>query len=144
MKFNRLTTVVTVVIFTLFSAQSIFAQRFMENLNRGLIAVKTSDGYFLSWRLSGTEPDNIGFNVYKGTTKLNPAVITNATCFQDNTSGSGIYTVKAVLGGVEQESSKAAIVLSTNYLNIPITPPATGYTQATLRWVILTATGNMR
>ena len=45
-------------------------QRIMEKLGRGLVAVKTDSGYFLSWRLFGTEQgSDIAFNVYKGTTK---------------------------------------------------------------------------
>ena len=63
--------------------------RYMEKLDRGLIAVKSASGYFLSWRLFGTDPQDatFGFNVYKGSTKLNTAVITNATCYQDNSTG---------------------------------------------------------
>jgi rhamnogalacturonan endolyase len=101
------------------------APRVVEKLDRGLIAVKSGSGYFLSWRLFGTDPqDNIfGFNVYKGTTRLNTSVITNATCYQDNSSGTDAYTVKPVTNGVEGTASEAAIVLSTNYLNIPLTPP---------------------
>ena len=54
------------------SAQTTTA-RYMEKLDRGLIAVKSGSGYFLSWRLFGTDPQDatFGFNVYKGTTKLN-------------------------------------------------------------------------
>jgi rhamnogalacturonan endolyase len=98
----------------------------MEKLNRGLIAVKSGSGYYVSWRLFGTDPqDNtFGFNVYKGGTKLNAAVITNATCYQDNSSGSGTYTVKPVTGGVEGEASENALVIeSGNYVTIPLTPP---------------------
>jgi rhamnogalacturonan endolyase len=77
------------------SASAAATARYMEKLDRGLIAVKSGSGYFLSWRLFGTDPqDNtFGFNVYKGTSKLNTAVITNATCYQDNSSGTGTYTV---------------------------------------------------
>jgi rhamnogalacturonan endolyase len=101
------------------------AQRYMEKLNRGLIAVKSGSGYFLSWRLFGTDPqDNtFGFNVYKGATKLNTALITNATCYQDNTGGSGAYTVKPVTGGLEGAASEAALALDTNYLSIPLIAP---------------------
>ena len=68
------------------------AQRYMEKLDRGLIAVKSGSGYFLSWRLFGTDPQDtsFGFNVYKGTTKLNATVITNSTNYQDNSTGTGM------------------------------------------------------
>jgi rhamnogalacturonan endolyase len=101
------------------------AQRYVEKLDRGLIAVRSGSGYFLSWRLFGTDPqDNtFGFNVYKGATKLNAAVITNATNYQDNSTGTGVYTVKPVTSGAEGTASEPALVLSGNYLTIPLTPP---------------------
>jgi rhamnogalacturonan endolyase len=101
------------------------AQRYMEKLDRGLIAVKSGSGYYLSWRLFGTDPQDstFGFNVYKGGSKLNTSAITNATCYQDNSTGTGAYTIKPVTNGTEGTASESALVLSTNYLNIPLTPP---------------------
>jgi len=104
------------------------AQRFMEKLDRGLIAVKSGSGYFLSWRLFGTDPQDssFGFNVYQGTTKLNTAVITDSTNYTDSAGGSGTYTVKAVTNGVEGETSEPALVIDGGYVNIPITAPPGG------------------
>jgi rhamnogalacturonan endolyase len=102
------------------------AQRQMERLNRGLVAVSSGGGYFLSWRLFGDEPLDTGFNVYKGSIKLNASPITSATCYQDSSGGSGTYTVRAVINGQEQEASENARVLSGNYLSIPVTVPS-GY-----------------
>ena len=42
-----------------------FAQRQMENLSRGVVAIRQDDGVFVSWRLLGTEPTDLGFNVYR-------------------------------------------------------------------------------
>ncbi|MGB7567552.1 MAG: rhamnogalacturonan lyase, partial [Chitinivibrionales bacterium] len=64
-----------------------------------------------------------GFNVYKGTTKLNASVITNSTNYQDNSAGTGTYTVKPVTNGVEGDASENAMVITGGYLNIPLTPP---------------------
>ena len=99
--------------------------RYMEKLDRGLIAVHSGSGYFLSWRLFGTDPQDatFGFNVYKGSTKLNAAVITNATGYQDNSTGTGTYTVKPVTNGVEGAASENAMVITGSYLNIPLTQP---------------------
>ena len=110
------------------SASAAATARYMEKLDRGLIAVKSGSGYFLSWRLFGTDPqDNtFGFNVYKGTSKLNTAVITNATCYQDNSSGTGTYTVKPVTNGVEGDPSENALLINNGYVNIPITAPPGG------------------
>ena len=109
-------------------AGSARAQRYMEKLDRGLVAVKSGTGYFLSWRLFGTDPQDttFGFNVYRGTTKLNAAVITNSTNYQDTAGGTGTYTVKAVTNGVEGETSAPAIVIDAGYLNVGITPPPNG------------------
>lgn len=123
---HKLAVVVAIAIGILITLTvSANAQRYMEKLDRGLIAVKSGSGYFLSWRLFGTDPqDNtFGFNVYKGSTKLNTAVITNATNYQDNSSGAGTYTVKTVVNGVEGEVSENAIVIEGGYLTIPLTPP---------------------
>jgi rhamnogalacturonan endolyase len=100
----------------------------MEKLDRGLVAVKSGSGYFLSWRLFGTDPQDttFGFNVYRGTAKLNATVITNSTNYLDSAGGSGTYTVKAVTNGVEGETSAPAIVIDNAYLNIPITAPPSG------------------
>jgi rhamnogalacturonan endolyase len=100
----------------------------MEKLDRGLVAVKSGSGYFLSWRLFGTDPQDttFGFNVYRGTNKLNATVITNSTNYLDSAGGTGTYTVKAVTNGTEGETSAPAIVIDNSYLNIGLTPPAGG------------------
>ena len=121
--------VATMGMLVLFAGQA-GAQRYMEKLNRGLVAVKSGSGYFLSWRLFGTDPQDasFGFNVYKGATKLNAAMLATATCYQDNSAGTGVYTVKPVTGGVEGSASEPALVLDNGYVNIPITAPAQGTT----------------
>lgn len=106
--------------------------RYMEKLDRGLIAIKSGNGSFLSWRLFGTDPqdNSFGFNIYKGATKLNELVITNSTNYQDNSSGTGIYTVKAVTNGIEGEASSPAIIIDSGFLSIPLLPPTgSGYTE---------------
>ena len=106
----------------LMTAGPVNAQRYMEKLNRGLIAVPSGGGYYLSWRLFGTDPQDatFGFNVYKGATKLNATVITNATCYQDNSAGTGTYTVRPVTNGVEGAASEAALCLPIIIFNIPL------------------------
>ena len=96
----------------------------MEKLDRGVVAVKSGNGYLVSWRLLGTEDYATGFNVYKGSTKLNDSPITDRTCYMDNSSESGDYTVKAVVGGEEQAAGPRGLVLANGYLNIPLKPPS--------------------
>ena len=59
--------------------------RHMEHLGRGVVAINQGEGkVFVSWRLLGTDPDEIAFNVYRKSgdaepTKLNPEPLTKAT-----------------------------------------------------------------
>lgn len=105
------------------------APRQAENISRGLVAVKVSNGVFISWRLLGTEQLPTSFNVYRNGTKVNPAPITNSTNLLD-TAGttSSTYTVRAVVGGVEQPASPAVRVWANNYLDVPIQAPPGGRT----------------
>ncbi len=68
---------IILIAITLFVSSS-FAQRYMEKLNRGFVAVPytAGDSVFLSWRFLGTDPASIGFNVYKNNVKLNAELIT--------------------------------------------------------------------
>jgi hypothetical protein len=71
--------------------------RQMEKLDRGLVAVKTTDGVFLSWRLLGDEPQNLPFNIYKNGNLLNTTPITETTNWMDkNGKVSDEYMVKTV------------------------------------------------
>jgi len=105
----------------------------VEKLNRGLVAVRKGSGYYVSWRLLANEPYNTGFNVYRGTTKLNSTPITGATIYTDATAAqNSVYTVRAVVDGVEQAASESAIIINSTegsnagYININLQRPATG------------------
>ncbi|MEC0226207.1 rhamnogalacturonan lyase [Paenibacillus alba] len=101
----------------------------MEKLDRGLVAVKVTTGVLVSWRLLGTEASNTSFNLYRNGTKLNAAPITTSTNYQDNSgTTSSSYTVRAVVGGVEQTASAAVTPWANNYLDVPIQKPAGGTT----------------
>src|SRR5215207_4737641 len=68
------------------------APRVMENLGRGVVAVRaTSTSAFISWRLLGLDPAGIGFNVYRSATggapvKLNATPLTGGTNYTDSTA----------------------------------------------------------
>lgn len=103
--------------------------RQMEKLDRGLVAVKISTGVLVSWRLLGTEASSVSFNLYRNGLKLNASPITTSTNYVD-TSGttSSSYTVRAVVGGVEQAASAAVTPWASNYLDVPLQRPAGGTT----------------
>ncbi|MEZ0482901.1 rhamnogalacturonan lyase [Fibrella aquatica] len=107
------------------------AQRQMERLNRGVVAVRSSaDAVYIGWRLFGTDPADVAFNVYRGKTKINASPITGATNLIDKISSAGTYTVRPIIKGKEQAASEAASVWAKNYLSIPIQAPESGSTTA--------------
>ncbi|GAB6010973.1 rhamnogalacturonan lyase family protein [Viscerimonas tarda] len=96
----------------LLSLQTMNAQRQMEHLDRGVVAVNKGGGkLFISWRYFATDTENIAFNVYRqigyGTpVKLNSSPITGATNYTWTVSGAGLTVasrvyVKPVVNGVE-------------------------------------------
>ena len=103
------------------------AQRQMETLDRGLVAVKTVDGVFLSWRLTAEEWYGVRYNVYQGDQKLNaePLEVSNFTDPNGTTSSS--YKVAAVVDGVEQALSEAVQPWAQQYMEIPMVDRPEGY-----------------
>lgn len=117
-------------------AVSAGAQRQMESLDRGVVAVRNKEGkIFISWRLLGTEPNDLAFNVYKTvngkTDKLTKTPVSNVTHFVDadtDTTKQVSYHVRAMINGKESAGSKPFHVKSGNqpYFSIPLQTPA-GY-----------------
>lgn len=110
----------------LFNVNSpLFCQRQMEKLDRGAIAVRTSiDKVYISWRLLATDPDNIGFNIYRDNIKLNEKPILQSTNYSDTTiSDKTEYVIKPILKGKELDSSKPVKVWDRNYHSIPLQTP---------------------
>lgn len=119
------------------------ARRQLEKLGRGLVAIHQETGkVFISWRMLGTDPDNLAFNVYRTTSsggpttrrmpiRVNAAPVVEATSFIDtgaDVTKANSYFVRPVLNGREQAAS-AGFTLPANapvrqYLSLPLqTPP---------------------
>ncbi|RSS57586.1 rhamnogalacturonan lyase [Streptomyces sp. WAC01280] len=100
-----------------------------ERLDRGVVSVHTDTGNLVSWRWLGTDPDSVAFNVYRAGTKVNSTPVTASTnFFHSGAPSTADYTVRAIVGGVEQADSVHAVQLRTGYKDVPITPPAGGTT----------------
>ncbi|MFB9680960.1 rhamnogalacturonan lyase family protein [Streptosporangium vulgare] len=99
----------------------------MEDLDRGLISVRSGSGNLVSWRLLGTESRDTTFNVYRGGTLV--AGVTNSTNYLDpGASADASYTVRAVVGGSEQADSETSLRFGNGYLDVPISPPSGNHT----------------
>ena len=139
---SAFTLVVLCLSVSLAKPASVGAQplRQMEKLGRGVIAINQGDGkVYVGWRLFGSDPDTISFNLYRTTDRgkplrLNDQPITTSTNFVDalpDLTKANSWFVRPVLRGKEQESSKA-FTLAANapvrqYLSIPLQMPP-GYT----------------
>lgn len=76
------------------------ADRQAEDLDRGLISVRSGTGNYVGWRLLGTDPPGTTFNLYRGTARV--ATVTNSTNHWDEGAPAGVsYTVRPVVDGVE-------------------------------------------
>ena len=103
------------------------AARQMEWLNRGLVAVKTTNGVFLSWRVLGTDGNTTGFNLYRDGEKIASFTGSQASNYTD-TKGTAPskYSVKAVVGGKEIAADAAVSVWSNQYLTVNLDRPNGG------------------
>ena len=105
--------------------------RQVEYLDRGLIAMKTTDGVYVGWRYLGTDPTNIGFNVYRDGKKINSSVITDSTNFLDKSgSTSSSYYIRTVVNDKESEQSDAVSVWGNQYKDVKLQKPASGKTKS--------------
>jgi len=101
------------------------AQRQMEKLGRGVVAIEQDDGkVYVGWRMLGTDPDDIAFNVYRNNTRVNNQPITESTNLVDSDgSVDAMYTVHAIINGSEGEPSAPARVWGQNYISIGLQTP---------------------
>lgn len=109
------------------------AQRQMEYLNRGVVAMRTAnDSAYISWRLLGNDSPDIAFDIYRTTgnqqaVKLNSHPITQSTQFADGKADFSqdiTYTVKPLSKHTAEEGSYMlpANTAVRNYLTIPVKP----------------------
>lgn len=119
---------------TLFSGL-LYSQRHMEYLKRGIVAIPSDSGIFISWRLLGTEAQNTHFDVYRTennqTQKLNKKPLLNETNFLDKTADKGksyTYFVKSNTQHQDVDQDFAKYTANQKpYFSIPLKTPA-GYT----------------
>lgn len=102
--------------------------RQVERLNRGAISVRSGNGNYVSWRLLGTDPSNVAFNLYRGSTKVNASPITGSTNYFDSGAAAGAqYSVRPIVGTAEYAGDSTAN-WSQNFLDIPLQVPSGGTT----------------
>lgn len=111
------------------AAMSVPAAYSAEKLDRGVIAVKTDAGVFISWRSLSSDDQSTTFNIYRDGAKINESPITAGTSFNDaDGNGKSTYVVKACVDNVEVESSTATAVEAEGFKRIHLNRPPSGTT----------------
>ncbi len=103
-----------------------FAQQ-AEKLDRGVVAMKTESGVFLSWRALGEDAFGTGFDIYRDGVKITSEPIKSVTNYVDaNGTATSKYVVKAVVDGTVKEESKETAVWGDQFLRLHLDRPASG------------------
>ena len=123
----------------LLAPAAVYGQYVMENLGRGVVAIRASEAsVYVGWRLLGTDPNEIAFNVYRSanagaSSKLNAVPIAATTDFVDATADlaqTNVYTVRPVRAGRELTASAPATLRANTpiqqFLSVPLQRPAGG------------------
>ncbi|MDR1120800.1 MAG: hypothetical protein LBM08_07760, partial [Dysgonamonadaceae bacterium] len=102
---------------------NVYSQRRMENLDRGLVAAKVTNGVYINWRIPAQEWRNVNYNLYRDQVKLNTTPITGASNYVD-ASGTltSKYKIAAVIDGVEQPACPEVAVQPNPYFEITLEP----------------------
>ena len=109
----------------------------VEQLDRGLIAVPTKYGNYLSWRLLARDPETVSFDVYRNGQKINHSKLTDVTsCVDEQGTASDRYQVKAFysrqhnrlqppVGGTGVSDKVTPWTMP--YLSVPLVKPEDGW-----------------
>lgn len=109
------------VSFALLVSLQVFSQRQWEYLDRGLVAVKTTDNVFISWRMFVADNDNTAFNLYRNGTLVNSTPIKGKTNFVDpEGTANDIYYLEIASDEGEKEFSNPVSVWKEQYKTIPL------------------------
>ena len=100
-------------------------KRQMEYLDRGAIAVYTSDGMFIAFRLNGWEYiEKAEYNIYADNVLISTIPASGATNYlhKEGTPDT-VYVIKKVVNGAEEKEGYRARNLKHNYFDIPVRKP---------------------
>lgn len=98
------------------------AQRATDVLDRGLVALPSGSGNFVSWRIMGEEYYDVEYNLYRDGVKLNPVPLKVSNFTDNKGTAASKYQVAPVVRGVEQEKCAEVTRWNNGYLDIPMQP----------------------
>lgn len=119
----RLRNILLIIIATMLLSIAAVQAKTVENLDRGLVAMKTSEGIYLSWRLRADEDYNSEFVIYRDGQKIAQTELTNYID-KDGNMDSG-YQIAIIENGAEQKKSDWAMAypMGSDYFDIQLDKP---------------------
>ena len=103
-------------------------QNIVEHLDRGIYAVKSGNGMFVSWRWNADDDDNAEFRLYRDSQLIYTSTSGKATSYQDNNGNANSkYRVDTVVNGTVVSSEDCHFNSGTNYFDIPLNSPGSQY-----------------
>ncbi len=100
----------------------------MEYLDRGIYAVKSGNGMFVSWRFNADDPDDAEYQLFRDGKLIYTSKAGDATSFQDNGgSANSKYRVDTLSGGTVIGSADCKFTSGNNYFDIPLKRPGSQY-----------------
>ncbi len=118
---NRVLTVLSVFFCSVLFSNSLYAQRITDKLDRGLNAMKVSNGVYINWRIKGEEYYDVQYNVYRDGVKVNETPISTSNFSDAKGTTNSKYTVAAIVRGVEQAQCAPVSVWGNSYKEIKLT-----------------------
>ncbi len=99
-----------------------FAQRFTDKMDRGLVAVPSGSGNFVSWHVFGEEYYDVTYNLYRDGAKI-ASNLEKSNYLDNKGTSASKYQVAPVVRGVEGELCKEVTRWDAGYLRIPVAAP---------------------
>ena len=100
----------------------------VEYLDRGIYAVRSGNGMFVSWRSNANDPDDAGFRLYRGNDLIYTSRAGEATSFYDGSGrADSQYRVDTVSGGQVISSETCKFSSGANFFDIKLNSPGDQY-----------------
>jgi len=97
------------------------AQRPMDKLDRGVVAVPSGSGYLVSWRIMGEEYYDTQYNLYRDGTLIGRN-LSVSNYLDTGGKSTSKYTVAPVVRGTEQSPSEAVTPWTNGYYEFAVKP----------------------
>ena len=110
----------TVIVMVLMLCLNVLAQRVTDKLDRGLVAVPSGTGSFVSWRIFAEEYYDTEYNLYRDGEKVNDQPLSVSNYVDAKGKSGSKYQVAAVVRGVEQEKCEPVARIGQQYYQFAV------------------------